>query len=321
MKHKFVSKTFLLSVLLALFFSVVGTKPAQTAGLYTHTWFVEQAILDLEELDRLDEKTDYSGLVSILERYPGYVNYGTLFPDVTYTTDANWAEEVHDTDEIGAINYNTYVAHMKSNHPNDLKRTDIAQTIYYSEFLDGPDAVLPDFRAALIKEMWVYLRRNPRTVDDERMIAFLFGLIAHQEADVPWHYNSECTDPDFAGFECWLGDQQGGLGYLETDIDMHLYSYSGEDPEHRIEFSYFDTIKQTVLNASQSGGFAGPTCSWLVCEPLEDGELLMETLWGTVTTSWNLGDGVQDKLCARWDLIWVCDRRSGMGAYLGHDQR
>ena len=75
MKAKFASKILVLSVLLALMFSAVG--PAQAAGIYTHSVFVERAI------ERLTANGGYSELVNILNTYPAVVNYGATFPDTT----------------------------------------------------------------------------------------------------------------------------------------------------------------------------------------------------------------------------------------------
>ena len=64
------------------------------------------------------------------------------------------------------------------------------------------------FRDALTAELLAVFKRlpaSPDTVSDEdgKAIAFLFGLIAHQEADNPWHF--------------LYGDKAMGVGFIEND--------------------------------------------------------------------------------------------------------
>ena len=52
------------------------------------------------------------------------------------------------------------------------------------------DAHDPPFRAALMNQLLPTFRRLPGSDDDRRTITFMLGVIAHNEADNPWHFNS-----------------------------------------------------------------------------------------------------------------------------------
>jgi hypothetical protein len=173
--HKSQNIWFILT-LLALTFNPLGVTSAQAAGIYTHSVFVERAIL------RLNASGGYSELVDILNRYPAVVNYGAAFPDTTYAgIDDEWAEMLHDTGILRS-NYSKFLQFLTDKgyaYNWDL------QAGWYKEFLEDPayTAKLPEFRAALMAQVLDYFNNTPRSVVDEKMIAFLFGLIAHQEAD------------------------------------------------------------------------------------------------------------------------------------------
>jgi hypothetical protein len=125
-------------------------------------------------------KTAYSELAAILTNYRGVANYGAMFPDWGYTMSlGDLAEIAHDTNGL------------RNNDPT------------------------PPFRTTLAYNLLPAYRRNPRTTDDNKGLAFLFGLIAHQEADMPWHVQG-------TGFEAMASKTSGvpaGAG-LEADIDF-----------------------------------------------------------------------------------------------------
>jgi hypothetical protein len=200
MKRKIKGKIVLLSVLLALIFSAAGVLPAQAAGIYTHSIIVEHAI------ERLNADGGYSELVDILNSYPDMVNYGAIFPDTTYAgIDGDWSEMLHDTGTVNS-NYEKFLQFLADKgyaYNWDL------QAYYYKEFLEDPAYTfkLPEFRAALMLQIMHHFNNTPRSADDEKMIAFLFGVIAHQEADSPWHLT--CTDPTWRGLECAAGTDLG----------------------------------------------------------------------------------------------------------------
>jgi hypothetical protein len=305
MKHKTVSRIVVLSMLLALIFSAVGAKPANAAGIYTHTWFIEKAIEKLDPYRDFDDEYDdgdYDELVHILNQYPWEANYGSVFPDLTYgNVDKNWAEYMHDTTDAGD-NFTKYLQFLNDKGYSKTASGGL-QTDYYKDFLKDPayTARVPNFRAALMQQLVERFKHNPRTVDDEKMIAFLFGLIAHQESDIPWHWN----DSSWLGFEKWA-EIQGlkscgfvipDLNAVEPCFDVVLLYY--DNPDHVLSFSFLPTIKPVVFAASDSVGIPRPACNgrateflnlfWDVCNdqntPLEDGQSQVELFWQAIQTN------------------------------------
>ncbi len=252
MKHKLASQIVVLFTLLALMFSAVG--PAQAAGIYTHSVFVERAI------ERLTAYGGYSELVNILNTYPGVVNYGSTFPDTTLGSfnilgipipapDEEWAETVHDTGGTRS-NYTKYLQYLVDKG-YDRSNSDL-QTGYYKAFLEDPNytAEIPAYRAALMGQMLQYFNASPRSFEDEKKIAFLFGLIAHQEADLAWHWT---PDPGWVPLETAAIN----LGKSEYDLEIITKQYNGGN---NAEFTYASYIKQDVLAASDAMGSRRPYC-------------------------------------------------------------
>ncbi len=172
-------------------------QPVKAAGTYTHSWFIDYAI------QILVDKGGYSELVDILNRNKSSAYYGSVFPDITYgSIDAEWGEEMHDTGDVKDKNYTRYLQFLfdKGYDPSKAE----LQFGYYKEFLNDPDstAVLPKFRSSLMNQILPRFKNNPRSSEDEMMIAFLFGLIAHQEADHSWHWDQ----PDWVGLEAYAFD-------------------------------------------------------------------------------------------------------------------
>jgi hypothetical protein len=127
-------------------------RPAQAAGVYTHTIFVEYAIQRLVEYDR------YSELVDLLNRYPTVVNYAAMFPDITYPgIDPDWGERVHDTQPYDVRdNYDNYLKYLKDPRLVFPFADSASQTKWYKMFLDDPNskAQIPSFRAALMGQLF-----------------------------------------------------------------------------------------------------------------------------------------------------------------------
>jgi hypothetical protein len=93
----------------------------------------------------------YPDLGYMLEEYREVVSYGSMFPDWGYAMfDPDLAEQAHDT-------------------------------------CGSPYCRDHEFRDALVASL-VPAFRNPQSEDDLKAIAFLFGVIAHQETDNPWHF-------------------------------------------------------------------------------------------------------------------------------------
>jgi hypothetical protein len=268
MQHKTISKFVVLATLLALVFSVVGAQPTQAAGIYTHGIFVERAI------QVLSDTGGYSELVNILNTYPAIVNYGATFPDTTLAgIDDDWAEMLHDTNILRS-NYSKFLQFMTDKgytYNWDL------QADRYKEFLEDPNytAVIPEFRAALIAQVLDHYNNTPRSVEDEKMIAFLFGVIAHQEADIPWHWN--CNVPNWRGLECAAA---ADFGLSEYQLEMTAkYFNDGINAD----FNYVNTIYDTVLAASDAIGYRRPYCH-SVCfvypnDPIRTGNFNLKAYW------------------------------------------
>ncbi len=226
-------------------------RPAQAAGIYTHSVFVEQAI------EYLNSDGNYSELVNILNKYPDTVNFGASFPDALFgnsfipTIDGDWAEFVHDTKDT-RDNYTNYLDYL-TDKGYDRSISDL-QTGYYKAFLEDPNytAKIPVYRAALMGQMGQYFNASPRSFEDEKKIAFLFGLIAHQEADLAWHWT---PDPNWVPLEKAAKDLYG-KDNADYDFEMVIKQYN---PGNHAEFTYASYIEQDVLAASDAS-FRRPSC-------------------------------------------------------------
>lgn len=290
MKRRLITQLFSVTVILTLVFGAAAPAPTQAAGVYTHNWFVEKAV------QRLAAHGGYSELVDILNRYPPTVNFGAMYPDSTYgwpdSIDANWGEDIHDTNTAREVNYVSYVRDYLTDQGYNKLNSEL-QMGYYRAFLDDPNypARVPPFRAALMSLIKPLVQKHNRTVEDEKKIAFLFGLIAHQEADIPWHIGQvgvgdPCPDSSRTtygmpwGLECQAIKEWGySEGLDEAQLDGILYYYGGENIEHRAEFVYYPTIKPTILDASDIYGKRATCNRWYCTDPLDDGEKQLETAW------------------------------------------
>jgi len=211
MKYKFFSKVLIWSTILALLCSAMGVAPAQAAGLYTHTVFVDRSIEILKNLDDLDLNHDYSELLKILETHEGIVNYGSVFPDVASKVNGDWGEIVHDT-----------------------------------KFFQGNIDTLY-FRNALVRQILPIFKNSPDDAEDE--IAFLFGLIAHQEADGPWHFGEPNLEEEAA--KKWQN---------ELTIDWILFHY---DNSNDVDFSYLSPnllylVRDATISMNSPSWFINP---------------------------------------------------------------
>ena len=94
----------------------------------------------------------YPALANLVDTtYQGAIDAGAVFPDMGYGRPADQAYWVHLSEDA---------------HSNEFRQALI-------------DCLLPTFR------------RLPGSEDDRRSITFLLGVIAHQEADNPYHFGRE----------------------------------------------------------------------------------------------------------------------------------
>jgi fibronectin-binding autotransporter adhesin len=283
MKPGFAYRIVFIAVLLALFFSLVMPGPARAAGAKTHTVFAEQAI------ERLNDYGGYQELVDILNLYPDIVNFGAIFPDVTFgNVDNDWANFVHD-DDVGYENYARYLQYLAENEI-DKSNTNLTAGSYKA-FLEDPGStyLMPKFRFALMDQLMNRLTHTPRSADDNMAIAFLFGFIAHQEADWPWHWNPDPATPGWLGVEqtainngwtdCGYGWPFTGLNNAESCLDLVIFNSAGGRPG--IDNGFINTIKSDLTAAAGVLGMRGPQClgriipwactSWGSMDPFESG--------------------------------------------------
>lgn len=268
-------------------------QPAQAAGTYTHSWFIERAI------QKLVIEGGYSELVTLLNKYPAIVNYGSVFPDITYgNIDHDWGEKAHDSGDVNA-NYAKFLQYMDDHYYDNLVIE--PQLGYIRDFLTDPDynPVLPLFRATLMKLLMGSFNNSPRSTEDEKAIAFLFGLIAHQESDSPWHLQ----DPVWLGLEEYAKHNGynscgliGDMDQPETCIDVVLRNF--DYPVHPMGVGYLATIEPTILTAADTAGILRPICK---------GRTLP---WACLSSSSDpLVDG-QGQVMALWDIMALNDFRS-----------
>ncbi len=264
MKHNLGIQFIFIATILALVISVAVPAPVQAAGAKTHTVFVTKAI------ERLVADGGYQELVDILNRYPAIVNYGAIFPDLTYAgIDQAWGDYIHD-DNFG---YGTYAKYLEYLVEKGYDRTNVDLTVdYYKAFLDDPNytASIPPYRDALMGQLIDHLTHTPRTMVDEETIAFLFGFIAHQEADWPWHWNPNPRTPGWLGVEqtaietdrqnCgYIGGMLNPLNNAESCLDLVMYRTLGGRPV--IDNGFINIIKSDVIAAAYSMGKPGPVCT------------------------------------------------------------
>ena len=98
------------------------------------------------------------------------------------------------------------------------------------------------------------------------MIAFLFGLIAHQEADGPWHWNyNVCNDPNYGGIgwgiECEAKVNKGYTNDTTREVQLDWILYHYDSPEHTVDFPFMSSVKSVILAASDVTGSPRPVCS------------------------------------------------------------
>jgi len=130
-------------------------------------------------IDLIDTK-NYPGLADLLNDYPEVVNYGAMFPDWAYAMgDGNLAEVPHDT-------------------------------------IAGQQGKVVPFRAALTANL-LHSFRNPGSEEDRKAIAFLFGLISHDDADTPYHFGDD-TGPGLQPLT-----QQAGIPHWAFELGSDLY--------------------------------------------------------------------------------------------------
>jgi hypothetical protein len=297
---------FVLCMMMLVIMTVGTTKPAQTAGLYTHTWFVDQA------LSLIATQPEYAELESILRDNLSIVNYGAIFPDITYTLESVWVEKVHDTVGVGANNmaYQTFMVNKGYNR----KDRGLLQVAYYREFLTDrtSGASVPQFRAELINQIRSHFEANPRTLYDKQAVAFLFGVIAHQEADLPWHFgygyqgmNTGCDDPTYLGigwgFECqaWRVHDYWDPLTREVQLDQILYHF---DTANEADFNFFGAAKAEMYAASDALGYARPECDlpffcmWGNPDAVDNGLERQRIAWNTGRTDLGENAGMRNAI-------------------------
>jgi hypothetical protein len=124
-------------------------------------------------------------------------------------------------------------------------------------------------------------------VQDEKMIAFLFGLISHQESDSPYHWSS----PNGILFDHMYKDGKEGPfehQMIEKDWDIILFGYDHRSgKENYIELSFYsEEFKQLIRAASSATSGMTPAPPPMVCRPM---------LWWTYCTE-DKFDTAQDRI-------------------------
>ncbi|MCU0507542.1 MAG: zinc dependent phospholipase C family protein [Anaerolineae bacterium] len=190
-----------LSAILVVVAILSPATPAEADGLITHVDIVDRAIGKLDNYGDADLK-------AFLNANRDVLHFGAMFPDVGYsiriTEDGDvydqWAEKVHDTDDLKL--------NCKVSAP---PRT-------------GP----PSYRSKLTEDLLLAFRKEPR---DARSIAFLFGLISHQEADIPFHFGNEyCLNGKLVTTPGLLAAwEKLGYSHTETEIAMDERLYDETD--------------------------------------------------------------------------------------------
>ncbi len=167
----------------------------------------------VERAIKLVDEQAYPDLVDMLKEYQDVVSYGSMFSDWAFTVfDSSLSEVPHDTCGLPTCSSHGF-------------RDDLA--------------------AHLVSAF-----QNPQSEDDRKAIAFFFGLIAHQEADNPWHF-PQTGSP--LGFEAAYSLQKPGLGpvfefIVELSVARNLFGF-----ENRPEFWY---PADALLAAYQEAGIA-----------------------------------------------------------------
>jgi hypothetical protein len=152
----------------------------------------------VERAIELVDKQAYSDLVDLLNEHREVVIYGSMFPDWAFTIfDAALTEVAHDT--CHTLNCSTH------------------------SFRDA-------FAAQLVPAF-----RNPQSEDDRKAIAFLFGLIAHQETDNPWHFSVPGSP---LAFESAISLQNAKLGSAAEFVTELLVIRNFLGIKHIPEFWY-----------------------------------------------------------------------------------
>jgi hypothetical protein len=260
-----------MAVLLGLVFSAVGAAPTQAAGPYTHGVFVREA------MDIIGPFSSYGRLNAILDDNIAYVKYGAVYPDlaVPYAKintkwepinweiinfDPTWANAIHEEGFIQA-NYIPFLSFARR-YENEKISGPYLYAEAYKVYLedDSVNSKIPPFRRALMNQFitsFEAANRGGSSKEDEKKIAFLFGLIAHQESDATWHLNaSGIKGVEKAAEEKYKQNEF----FLEMIVkEPNLVGWVD------IDFLFEPVIRKLVLNASDAAGFARPYCHHLLC--------------------------------------------------------
>jgi hypothetical protein len=148
---------------------------------------INHATIVERAIEALDEN-QYSELRALLEAHLGVVNYGAMYPDWAYAVSGRLGEAAHDT---GAAKEGTI----------------------------GP------FRATLTAYLLPASRENPQSEDTRKAIAFLLGVISHQEADIPYHFG------DSTGMGIQPMAEQAGIPHWQFELLSDVILYDGESVE------------------------------------------------------------------------------------------
>jgi len=184
--RQFLTVRLVLCIIMVL--GAVGGTPASSraCGAIAHAHIAEHA--------RDWYEASYPDLAAFLRQHPDALKSGTHFPDwCMATNDPYWddiAEDAHDTSNF---------------------------RVREGEILPGSGKT-PEFREAYIK--YIQSTITPPYDDyDYTAIAFLFGLISHQEADFYWHDNhtnyflSTAQQHDTLGWPCAADHTRVELGF------------------------------------------------------------------------------------------------------------
>jgi hypothetical protein len=138
----------------------------------------------------------------------------------------------------------------------------------------------PAFMAAYIDQARPMFLRNPRTSSDLTSLAFLFGVIAHDEADIPWHFPLDEELPSDTNDPVNFSFLSRSIAYNGSDsmtsISCHqLPDYNPNKPHGCMEF----VVDWLILDSSR-GAWWDEMSSYL---PKADIEAVYQTMGKTVT--------------------------------------
>jgi len=170
---------------------------------------INHATIVERAIEALDEEV-YSELRALLESHLEVVNYGAMYPDWGYAASEGLGELAHDTAAA-------------------------------SEGRVGP------FRAAFTAYLLPAFRDKPQSEDDRKTIAFLFGLISHQQADIPFHFG------DSTGMGIQPMAEQAGIPHWQFELLSDVILYDGESVEWFLPVEALSATYEDVDSENEYG--------------------------------------------------------------------